>query len=113
VSEEHRIGIGLTAGGTSLGFFAYILQNVDAINGVLHGIMLVIALGITLLGLKKTMSVTVDKAVTLKFEPHELNVTLKAIEELPFKLAHPLLEKITAQVKAQLAPKLPEVPSVE
>lgn len=47
-----------------------------------------------------TQPITITGPVTVTFQPEELFAIARAVEELPFKTAKPLLDKLVAAVQA-------------
>lgn len=59
---------------------------------------------------EETTQENADPVLSLSLKVSEVNVVLAGLQELPFKVADPLLKGIIAQAQTQLAPKAaPEV----
>lgn len=55
-----------------------------------------------------------DPVLSLSLKISEINVVLAGLQELPFKVADPLLKNIITQAQAQVVPQpLPELESVD
>lgn len=108
---EREVGIGWLTGSVVLGLGSWILHNLDGISGVLHVLLLMIAFVPAVIGLWKFIMVEVNKAVTLRLEPQQLNVILRGLEELPYRISHPVMVEIHTQVRSQVIPKVTDVNS--
>lgn len=54
---------------------------------------------------EETNQENVDPVLSVSLKISEINVVLAGLQELPFKVADPLLKNIIAQAQMQLAPQ--------
>lgn len=110
ILHDYKVGLAYVGIGSASAIASGLLRNIDAISSGLHVTILVISLITAILGLRKAM-IPVTKNVSITLTPDQLNFTVHAIEQLPYKIARPILDDITKQITPQLVEQ--ETPSVE
>jgi hypothetical protein len=56
--------------------------------------------------------ITFDTPVTIKFMPAQVQIIIQALNEVPYRIAQPLIESIMTQVREQVEkPKVDDPPA--
>lgn len=52
--------------------------------------------------------ITIDGPRTITLFPHHLQIVLQALQELPYKVAHPVIEVVKSQLQMQQVEENPQ-----